>query len=227
MLNNLLDAAAGLRGATPAPVVLLPPFAPYTSRATNGIYNLLFSDNATVFKPKRGVKPAPWQEDLFSSPVNLEALTALASDASQEGQIRYLAYARLRRHSQEVQPKILLGVIVEVRLADGLDTLAAFADGGVHYINQSGKQKAVRNALAPLVNGLFAVSAPLVAQIGPWNKPRLPPPVRGNLRVSFLVSDGLYFGEGRMALMQNEPLGGPVIRMATGLLAALREADAD
>ncbi|MES3021121.1 MAG: hypothetical protein V4857_05995 [Pseudomonadota bacterium] len=227
MLNNLLDAAAGLRSGSPAPTMLLPPFAPYVSRATNGIYNLLFSDNTTVFKPKRSVSPAPWQAILFSSPPDFAALEALAADAAQEGQIRYLAYARLRRHGQPVRPKILLGVIIEVRLPDGLDTLAAFSDGGVHYINQSGKQIAIRNSLKTMVGELLDASDSVVAQIGPWSKARQPPPVRGNIRLSFLVSDGLYFGEGPMAAMQREPMAGPIIRHATELLSVLGKMDSD
>ena len=45
-----------------------------------------------------------------------------------------------------------------------------------------------------LTNQLFAESEKIVKQIGPWDKPRRPHPAKGNARISFLVSDGLYFG---------------------------------
>ena len=47
---------------------------------------------------------------------------------------------------------------------------------------------------------------------------RLPPPGRDRVRLSFLVSDGLYFGDGEMAVMSREALGGPVIARAGELL---------
>ena len=71
-----------------------------------------------------------------------------------------------------------------------------------------------------MVKRLFAASEHIVSRIGPWDKPRLGPPNPGNVRLSFLVSDGLYFGEGPMAVMQREPLAGPVIQEATELLLA-------
>ena len=39
--------------------------------------------------------------------------------------------------------------------------------------------------------------------------------------MTFLVSDGLYFGEGLLAAVQREPLAAPVVRRATELLQAV------
>jgi hypothetical protein len=64
-------------------------------------------------------------------------------------------------------------------------------------------------------------SKPIVAAIGPWDKERLPPPEEGNIRMTFLVSDGLYFGEGPMGAMQQEPLASPLVSAATNLLLRL------
>jgi hypothetical protein len=58
----------------------------------------------------------------------------------------------------------------------------------------------------------------VVEKIGPWGKPRLAAPKAGNIRLSFLVSDGLYFGEGPFELMQREPLAAPTIQKAVELL---------
>lgn len=222
MLRKLL-AAIGL-GALGASVttgaVAQPPYAPYQSSAANEIYNLLFCDDPAAFKPQPGHSPVSWQTALFSEPIDRSALRALAGEPSQEGRVRYLAYTKLREFGQSVPAKVLLGVIVEVPLAGGLDVLAAFSEGGVRYLNQTGKLVVFEGvaALHPFVQRLFAASEPVVARIGPWQQPRRAPPQPGAVRLTFLVSDGLYFGEGPMATMQREAMAGPVIQRATELL---------
>ena len=72
-----------------------------------------------------------------------------------------------------------------------------------------------------LVDGLFAASQPVVDKIGPWKDARRAPPARGNIRLTFLVSDGLYFGEGPFNVMQREQMAAPVIHRATELLQAV------
>jgi hypothetical protein len=218
MLRKLL-AAVGL-GAGTAGVLAQPPYAPYQSSEANEIYNLLFCDDPAAFKPRPGQTPVPWQATLFSEPNDRSALLALATEASQEGRVRYLAYAKLRELGQPVPPKVLLGVIVEVPLAGGLDVLAAFSEGGVRYVNQTGKLAVFEGvaALQPFVQRLFAASEPVVSRIGPWAQPRRAPPNHGAVRLTFLVSDGLYFGEGPMSTMQREAMAGPVIQRATELL---------
>ena len=219
MLRNLL-AALGIGAATASSAVAGAPYTPYSSDAANGIYNLLFCDEPAAFRPRPGENPTPWQAALFNEPTDVPAIDALANDTAQEGRIRSLAYARLREVGSPVPAKKLLGVIVEVPLAGGLDVLAAFSEGGVRYINQTGKLAVFEGVptIQPLVRRLFEVSEPLVARIGPWDKARLSPPKRGNVRLTFLVSDGLYFGEGPMSVMQREAMAGPIIRQATELL---------
>ncbi len=197
-----------------------PPYNPYPSDAANEIYNLLFCDNLAAFKPKEGERATTWQAVLFAEPTDQAALLALANDVTQEGRIRYLAYARLQSLGENVPTKVLLGVIVEVSLADGLDALAAYSDGGVRYINHSGELVFFEGftELEFHVKELLAVSEPVVARIGPWKQPRRSPPQSDNVRLTFLVSDGLYFGEGPMSMMQHEEMAGSVIQSATTLL---------
>jgi hypothetical protein len=221
MFRKLL-IAVGLSVAATADAAV-PQYSPYASETANAIYNLLFCDNSAAFKAKLGESPTHWQTVLFSAPADIEALRKLASDATQEGRIRFLAYSRLRKLGKAVQPKILLGVIVEVPLAGGLDALAAFSEGGVRYVNQSGKLVVIDGVASflPMVKRLFVVSEPVVAHIGPWDKPRLTPPKQGNVRLTFLVSDGLYFGEGPMSVMQREAMAGSIIQQAAELLQAV------
>lgn len=202
---------------------LHPPYSPYSSEAANTIYNLLFCDSPSAFLARSGEEPAPWQATLASAPPDLQALQALAADGNQDGRVRYLAYQQLRHDGQSVPSRQLLGVIVEVPLAGGLDTLAAYSEGGVRYINHSGRIAVVDGApsMAHLVHGLFAESQPVVNAIGPWTEARRAPPERDNIRLTFLVSDGLYFGEGPLTVMQREPMAAPIIKRATELLQAV------
>ena len=194
--------------------------APYREDAANHIYNLLFCDEPRMFAP-HDAKAADWQRTLFApSPKNVE-VRKLADDAAADARVRMLACNWLREHSQAVPAKQLLGVIVEVPLDGGLDTLAAYLDGSVRYINQSGKMSIFEGPipkLAPFVDKLFEASRTVVARIGPWDKARLPAPRRGHVRLTFLVSDGLYFGEGAMDVFSRDAMAGPVIHAASQLL---------
>jgi hypothetical protein len=225
MLRKLLASVglASAAAATAATAAAAPPYAPYREGAANTIYNLLFCDEPAAFLAKPGAPATPWQAVLGAAPPNVDALRTLAADPAQEGRVRYLAYQRLGQLGQPVPPKQLLGVIVEVPLEGGLDTLAAYAEGGIRYLNQSGKMVVIEDvaAFAPLTQALMAASQPVVNAIGPWKAARRAPPQRGHIRLTFLVSDGLYFGEGPMNVMQREPMAAPVIQKATELLQAV------
>jgi hypothetical protein len=209
-------AAAAAADAVPSP-----PYSPYASDAANGIYNLLFFDTPSASPPTAG-EPA-WMRTLRSEPADLDGLQALADDTEQEGRVRFAAFQRLRLAGRTVPRGVLLGVIVEVPLEGGLDSLAAYADGSVRYINQSGAMLFVEQdaALSSLAQKLMEAARPLVAAIGPSDQPRRPPPSGKTVRMSFLVSDGLYFGEAPFAVLQKDVMAAPVVSAATDLLLAV------
>jgi len=196
--------------------------APYKNSAADFMYNLLFCDDPALFLQNGAPDPTTDLGIVLSEASTEAAVRAVAENGEAEGRTRMLAFAWLRRRGAKVPSRILLGTIVEVPLDGGLDTLAAFSDGGVRYINQTGKLSIFEKApaaLAPVVQALLAASQQVVNRIGPWDKPRLPPPSAGHVRLSFLVSDGLYFGEGRFEDLSRDVRGGPVIRLAGELLA--------
>ena len=223
MFKKLL-AAFGATPASEAPAQPIGLHHPYAQAHVNFFYNLLFCDQLELFRNGDAQSGGePWPTLLADLP-DEPALREIASDESNEGRIRAIAYNRLRMMGAEVEPKLLLGVIVEVPLADGLDVLAAFSEGGVRYLNQSGKIAVVEadgTPLARLARELIAVARPIVDNIGPWEEPRLPPPKAGNVRITFLVSDGLYFGEGPYPVLQADAMAGPVLAKATQLLQAV------
>jgi hypothetical protein len=196
-------------------------YEPYAESHVNFLYNLLFCDDISLFMNDDTVEgDGPWPTLLADNP-DVTALRKIAGDEINEGRVRAIAFNRLRAAAEKVPSKILFGVIIEVPLEEGLDVLAAFAEGGVRYLNQSGKVAVFEgpgNPVESLAKELLAVSQPVVDQIGPWEKNRLAPPGSGNVRMTFLVSDGLYFGEGPFSVLQRDPLGGPVLAKATRLL---------
>jgi len=199
---------------------------PYQDDSTNLIYQLLFCDQLELFRNSQSGKlESPWSA-LFRNPPDLDALAGIAEDPNQESRVRMLAFNVLRGAKREVPEKECLGTIIEVGLPEGLDTLAVFADSGARYINYTGKITVAEGTPSPFDDEIAQVidaSKPIVAAIGPWDKERLPPPKAGKIRMTFLVSDGLYFGEGPMGAMQREPMAAPLIDAATRLLLKLVE----
>jgi hypothetical protein len=200
-------------------------YKPYPEPHLNFLYNLLFCDDIGLFKNENNIKGEGLWPTLLADNIDVTALRAIAEDETNEGRVRALAFNRLRAAGEAVPTRKLLGVIIEVPLQQGLDVLAAFSEGGVRYINQSGKAAVFEGGGHPAESAakeLLAVSQPLVNQIGPWDKKRLPPPPKsGNVRITFLVSDGLYFGEGPFEALQQDALGGPVLAKAGQLLQAV------
>ncbi len=74
-----------------------------------------------------------------------------------------------------------------------------------------------------LTKTLFVNSQKIVDQIGPWDKPRRPHPTKGNARITFLVSDGLTFGEGPINVLFNDPMGASALKSAMQLMKYLTE----
>jgi hypothetical protein len=118
----------------------------------------------------------------------------------------------------------VLGVVVDMGLADGLDTLAGFADGSARYLNHSGSAvvwEVPDMAIGQLVRQLLDAAAIVVAMGGPLDGERLPPPSRGHTMLSVLTRGGIYVGAGPIDAISDDPRGGPVIAAATELLQTL------
>jgi hypothetical protein len=200
--------------------------SPYKNPATNLMYELLFCDDIDLYKSNsQKLENYPWNI-LFSDKANTSTLIEITEDGNTESRVKILAYNKLIANGQKIDKKELLGVIVEVGLDNGLDVLASFADGTARYINQMGGiivWETTDDTSDSITKKLFDNSFDIVRQIGPWDKPRRPPPVKGNVRITFLVSDGLYFGEGSMKVLFNDPLAGTALTSAMELMKYLME----
>jgi hypothetical protein len=199
-------------------------FEPYKDHATNVIYNLLFCDDLELYGSEfRGEPTGPWKE-LFSPIPAESSLASIASNEEIESRIRLLAFNTLRTRSKAVSQKQILGTVVEIGLPQGLETIAAYKDGRARYINYSGKLiiwEAPNSTMNDRIQSLLPASQNIINKIGPWDKQRLPPPSNGFSRMTFLVTDGLYFGQGPYDVLKDDAMGSPVITEATALIVDL------
>jgi len=195
---------------------------PYRNDAANDMYNLLFCDEPARFAPNGA--PQGVLATVLAERSDRAALEGIAHDQGMESRVRMLAFNRLRGMDVEVPAKQLLGVILEVPMDHGLDTLAVFADGRMRYINQAEKIAIFEDAppaMAQKAQMVLRASQAVVDRIGPANEPRRAPPADDVTRITFLVSDGLYFGEGATDNMYADELAGPVMGNAAELLNLL------
>ncbi|UPK67610.1 hypothetical protein [Chitinophaga filiformis] len=200
---------------------------PYGDNATNLIYNLLFCDDLELYKTNTEAPYSYPFNILFSEASTVEDLQKIIDDTGTDTRIKILAYNSQYAKGHHPGNKELLAVIIEVGLEGGLDVLASFKNGTARYINQTGKiliWESTTDAKAnELTEDLFAKSLQIVHQIGPWDQPRRPNPTSGNTRITFLVSDGLYFGEGPTNVLFNDQLASPALTSATRLMQYLTE----
>jgi hypothetical protein len=137
------------------------------------------------------------------------------------------AWFFLRQQGQQPSAdcaKQVLGVVVEVALEGGLDVLAAYSDHSARYYNYSGGGVVWEHpdeSLNASIDELLLAATSVVSAIGPWDKPRPPAPPHDHVRMSFLTPSGLHFGQGPMAALAKDPLGGKVLHSATLLMQAL------
>ncbi|MBX7141637.1 MAG: hypothetical protein K1X63_11210 [Chitinophagales bacterium] len=204
-------------------------FSPYKNEALNLLYNLLYCDDINLFRENSEVTDAetyPWYV-LFDPQARKDDLEIIVNDHTHGSRVRLLAANRLREMQVKPSLKELLGVVIEVALPEGLDVLAGYNDQTARYINYSEKVviwETADPASLPLFVNLMNEGAIVVNKIGPWEKPRLPFPEQGNTRVTFQVTDGIYFGQAATNVLFKDPMASPVLNAGLALMKFLTEA---
>ena len=199
---------------------------PYADSSINLIYQLLFCDNLELYKTNTAT-PLTYPFDiLYAEDNDANDLQKIIDDNDSDPRVKILACNRLSARGHRPHKKELFAVIVEIGLDNGLDVLASFNNGTARYINQMNKLliwETTDETSNKLTEDLFAKSRNIIEQIGPSDKPRRPHPAKGNVRISFLVSDGLYFGEAPVDVLFSDTLASPALTAATALLKYLTE----
>jgi hypothetical protein len=133
----------------------------------------------------------------------------------------------LRQHGREVERRKLLDVVYEMRIDDGLEVFAACSDGRVRCFNHTGMAAIVEDGPETVgdIAGKWTEAAQVAAQrTGPSERPRQPPPEGDTLRLTLIVSDGLYIGDGPGEALQADARGRPLIRWGLKLGQAIWDA---
>jgi hypothetical protein len=120
--------------------------------------------------------------------------------------------------------RMLLGVVVEVGLEEGIDDVAVYADKTARYYNFSGAGVTWGRPDASLdveVGAVLAAAAELVARIGRRDSARLPAPQPGHAGISVLTPGGLHCIAGEFERLTAQPLTGPVLTATSALVHAM------
>lgn len=200
--------------------------APYRDTSLNICYNLLFCDDILLYKKhSETMDTYPWNI-LFSRHGDEKELHRIIDDDDAESRAKLLAYRILNRNKVSITAGIVLGVIVESALENGLDTLAIFKDHTTRYINFSEKSalwKTYDNCLDQKIDDLYKYSEIVVKNLDPWGKDRLPHPQKGNVRITFLVSNGIYTGESSAEAISCNEMSSTIFYLAHDILKYLQK----
>jgi hypothetical protein len=120
-------------------------------------------------------------------------------------------------------PRELRGVVVEVGMDEGLDLLAAYADGTARYYNHSGAAVVWEHPDASLdaqIDAVLASARPLCDFVEPWVGQLPAPPPINQVRINMLTPAGVRFGQGPWDDLAQAG-GGQVLAAATQLMRSL------
>jgi len=117
----------------------------------------------------------------------------------------------------------LVGVVLDIPLEQGWDTLAAYDDHTTRYLNQGGGvivwdvDDPTMNAL---IDALLDATRPLLATVGVWESAR-PALTAERARISMLTAEGLHFTEGTFEKIAGDPATAQVFAAGAALMSAL------
>jgi hypothetical protein len=119
----------------------------------------------------------------------------------------------------------VLAAVAEVSVKPGHDLLVAYRDGGIRYLNQSGKV-AIVDATADLASteaarAWLTVADELAPTVGVWDQPQLPALPSGDSRIMMLTPEGPRFGQGPDSLLRADASAAAFLSAATNVLIAV------
>lgn len=204
------DPAAGLRDALYGQV----PLAAYVANGKAGYPWTSLRAAATAIAAGNRARAVP-------------LLHRVAVDARLEPRMRLEAWTALRGLNALPAPSEAAkfeGVVVEVIVSTGRDTVAAYVDKSAVYISSTGYTISIAPnvALVPQIDAVIAAGRVSQRRIGPWMSAQTPPlPYNGEARVSILTAWGLSFGQGPIDSIARDPRSADAFNAANALLQAM------
>ncbi|MEO5943486.1 MAG: hypothetical protein ABIP30_03555 [Ferruginibacter sp.] len=203
------------------------------NKDTFSSYDILFGDLPLSYWGSIDSKELPWNLfkdvkkniDNYDKDIAVDLLNQIVNMQGLESRQYLQGYHFLNEllESESADTKIF-GVVLEINMPQGNDTLAAYADHSARYYNYSGKSiiwEHPDNSLDTLIDGIFEHSKNVVAQIGPWKNVRPEPPINNMARINFLTSKGLHFGEASQQILFNDAMAGKLMYAMLNLMNAL------
>ena len=142
----------------------------------------------------------------------------LEKTGSEESREQLLAWKELKRIGilpDESTARKVLGYVIEVGMAEGVDYLAVYADNSARYYNFSGSkiiyEKMNNIEINSGIQKIILLGETIVSRIGAWGDARRRPPDDGMARINFLTPEGLFFGEGPLNVLGNDEMSKDVI----------------
>jgi hypothetical protein len=186
------------------------------------LYNSLFADNPDNFTNLKEHKAISWIYE--SKTPTIDELENIANDNSVESRLKFLALYTALRQGLKIPHKTYFGTVLEVPMEGGYDVLAFYSDSRARYYNYSGKAVIYEGGRAD-VDDTIANANSMAIQVcnvlAPWEKERLPKPKGDVIRISFLVSDGLYFGNSSIKTIGNDQMASAIFGKGAEVMKAL------
>jgi hypothetical protein len=203
-------------------------YRPYDKEETDYLYNQLFGDDNKLFQPRDNQPAEGSWKTLLAIRASAAALRKIAEDGAAPAIKRIIALARLRgKEAAPIQPE-MLAVLVESGEEDGMDTVAVYADGTVKFINAEGRVSHLDGSLPAArekIAVLMSMAGQLSTRMEAWTGRRLSPPVRGMVRLTFLATNGCFFGQGEIRILAKDKSAGPIIRQAADIFTTIMAAE--
>ena len=166
--------------------------------------------------------------DLAKARATLDTMIAGGADTK----IRLLAWSILRAAGVEPDPSTAgrpRGVVIDVAVDSGLDTVAGWEDGRARYVNEAGGAVVATGTDTPdakvreACEALVAAGRGLVDTTDAIVGPRPDPPRFGEAAIWVLTDGGIHGVAGSAARMSLDPLEGPVMALGVRLIQRLTD----
>jgi hypothetical protein len=140
-----------------------------------------------------------------------------------------MAWACLRRLGEIPDANVareVRGIVIEVGLDKGVDSVAAYSDHSARYFNQGGgvivwDVPNTDKIMDGNVDALLQAARAIASKTGPWEKPHPPLPQNGMVLLNVLTYGGIHIGAGPMRAMCRDQMGGHAVQMGLKLMKAL------
>jgi len=198
---------------------------PYKDVATNLVYNSLFCDDIRFFG-NNGRLEGPWKL-LFMKDAQVDSLKSVAENSTVETTARLLAYNVLRSRGI-INSKEVMGVVIEVGATEGPYALAVYSDLRAQYITETGKVRVSEGSTAAMrekIQNILSISQKIIDKAEPQNETRSFPPAKDEFHITLLVADGMYFGQGKLAELNSDPVASAIVVLVGELMVILAKKD--